>query len=99
MVYIPIIPNTRKKNPRMRKVFAKSGRDFKMIVTSFLMLGTLLIVLIGLKTLSTLRVFRDGISYSVPMLVKLTIISTRVVITTAKSRKFHQFCRYAFLCL
>ena len=81
------MPKIRKKKPRIRKVFASSGSDFKMMVTSFLILGTLLIVLMGRKTLMTLKGFNEApLSESIYEMM----ISAIVVTTTIESNIFHQ---------
>ena len=66
-------------------MLTKSGKDVSSISTSFLMLGTRLIDLKGLRTLKTLRNLNEG-RFEAPVL--LTIKSKRLKITITKSAKF-----------
>ena len=55
-----MMANILKKKSKNRKVLPSWGSDLIMIPTNSLILLTLLIDLSGLKTLSTLRAFKDG---------------------------------------
>ena len=85
---MPIIPKTRKKNNIKTKVFPNSGKDFSMMLTNLLSLGTLLTDLRGLITLKALKTLSDGTSNNYE-----STISTILITTTTKSITFQPLLR------
>ena len=89
---MPIIPNTKKKNPKNSRVFIMSGTDLKMTLTNFLISGILFMVLIGLRTLSILSVYSP--TYSLSESVKYAkYASNSMLSSTRKSKMFQGFLR------
>ena len=88
---MPIIPNTKKKNIRKTKVFASSGSDLNMILTSLLNLGIRLTDLSGLITLNARSPLIPVLVYDKPKM--WIIISVMLINTTKKSKAFQPFLR------
>ena len=90
-----MMAKTKKKKTMKAIVFPRSGIDLSMMLTRRLMLGTLLKVLRGLKTLKARSILKLGTSSPNKNVI---MISKMLESTTKKSTKFQLFFKYAFLC-